>query len=274
MAGYRLCRVKTAENPFFIENISTNIYSIEELCYFFVGNVPLIDATVMNSRLTAWVANELGLPKLSLKMEHAISGKNGILEFVGVAFSEIGYLSQSEFNRYAENLNAFLSLPGPMKMKLKGDSLCRVGKYTAATRVYREILDDDDGEMEGMESREAFLGAVWHNRGVAEMKLMLFDEGLASFRRSMKMRPTRRHAISYVEALGITRPREKYTEEITAFREYLKGFNDGSDVGEDAIYEAEEILEVARKGIEVDIPADIYGYVQDLAKEYHASAGA
>ena len=27
MAGYRLCRVKTAENPFFLENINTNIYS-------------------------------------------------------------------------------------------------------------------------------------------------------------------------------------------------------------------------------------------------------
>ena len=49
MAGYRLCRVKTAENPFFLENISTNIYSIEELCYFFTNNVPLLDATVMNT---------------------------------------------------------------------------------------------------------------------------------------------------------------------------------------------------------------------------------
>lgn len=268
MAGYRLCRIKATETPFFLENISTNIYSIEELCYFLVGNVPLIDATVLNSRLLAWVANELGLPRLALRMEHAMS-KNSILEFSGAAFAEIGYLSQTELARYTENLHAFLALPAPVKMKLKGDSLCRVGKYTAAARVYRQIIDVADD----MEISESFLGAVWHNRGVAEMKLMLFDEGLASFRKSMKMRPTRRHVMSYVQALGITRPREKYKEEISSLREFLNGLDEEADLGEDVIAEAEEILEVARKGIEVVLPADIYGYVQNLAEEYHASAG-
>ena len=34
MSGYILCQVKKAEKPFYIENISTNIYSIEELCYY------------------------------------------------------------------------------------------------------------------------------------------------------------------------------------------------------------------------------------------------
>jgi len=270
MAGYRLCRVKTAENPFFLENISTNIYSIEELCYFFVGNVPLLDASVMNTRLTAWVAAELELPRLALKMEHAMTRRNSIIEFVTAAFNEIGYLSQNDLTRYTENLNAFLSLPAPLKMKLKGDSLCSVGKYMAASRVYRQIID----EAEDIEFRNAFLGAVWHNRGVAEMKLMLFDEGLSSFRKSMEMRPNRRHMMSYIEALGITRPKEKYDEEITRLREFIKELDQETDFDESVIDEAEEILNVARKGIEVDIPADIYTYVQDLADEYHAATGA
>ena len=268
MAGYRLCRVKTAENPFFLENISTNIYSIEELCYFFVGNVPLLDATVMNTRLTAWVAAELGLPRLALKMEHAMTRRNSISEFVTAAFNEIGYLNQNEMTRYADNLEAFLDLPAPLKMKLKGDSLCRVGKYTAAARVYRQIID----EAGDIEFREAFLGAVWHNRGVAEMKLMLFDEGLSSFRKSMEMRPIKRHVMSYVEALGITRPKEKYDEEIIRLRNFIAGL-DEADFNETVIEEAEEILSVARKSVEVDIPADIYTYVQDLAEEYHAATG-
>ena len=270
MAGYRLCRVKTAENPFFLENINTNIYSIEELCYFFVGTVPLIDASVMNNRLTAWVAAELELPRLALKMEHALTRKNSIIEFVSAAFQEIGYLNQNELTHYAENLKAFLDLPAPLRMKLKGDSLCRVGKYMAASRVYRQIIDEaDDIGFKG-----AFLGAVWHNRGVAEMKLMLFDEGLSSFRKSMEMRPIRRHVMSYVEALGITKPKEKYDEEIVRLRKCLSELSEETDFDENVIDEAEEILRVARSGIEVDIPADIYTYVQDLADEYHAATGA
>ena len=105
------------------------------------------------------------------------------------------------------------------------------------------------------------------------MKLMLFDEGLSSFRKSMEMRPIRRHVMSYVEALGITKPKEKYDEEIVRLRKFLSELSEETDFDGNVIDEAEEILRVARSGIEVDIPADIYTYVQDLADEYHAATG-
>ena len=44
MAGYRLCGTKYAQTPYYIENISTSIYSIEELCYYFYNNIPLLDS--------------------------------------------------------------------------------------------------------------------------------------------------------------------------------------------------------------------------------------
>lgn len=34
LSGYILCQTKTADSPYFIENISTNIYTLEELCYY------------------------------------------------------------------------------------------------------------------------------------------------------------------------------------------------------------------------------------------------
>ena len=48
MSGYILCQTKTADSPYFIENISTNIYTLEELCYYLFHNLYLIDDTVMN----------------------------------------------------------------------------------------------------------------------------------------------------------------------------------------------------------------------------------
>ena len=51
MSGYILCQVKKAEKPFFIENISTNIYSIEELCYYLYNNLYLIDSSLINQKL-------------------------------------------------------------------------------------------------------------------------------------------------------------------------------------------------------------------------------
>ena len=47
MGSYILCQVKRASMPYYIENISTNIYSIEELCYYFYHNIYLLDETIL-----------------------------------------------------------------------------------------------------------------------------------------------------------------------------------------------------------------------------------
>ena len=49
---------KTADSPYFIENISTNIYTLEELCYYLFHNLYLIDDTVMNERLCLWLQDD------------------------------------------------------------------------------------------------------------------------------------------------------------------------------------------------------------------------
>ena len=64
MSDYILCQVKRASLPFYVENISKNIYSIEELCYYFYKNIYLIDESIINERLCNWLKDELGLSKL------------------------------------------------------------------------------------------------------------------------------------------------------------------------------------------------------------------
>ena len=51
MTGYILCQTKRTEVPFYLENISTNIYSLEELCYFLYNNLYLVDETVIREDL-------------------------------------------------------------------------------------------------------------------------------------------------------------------------------------------------------------------------------
>ena len=51
MSGYILCQTKKAKIPYYIENISTNVYSLEELCYYFYHNLYLVDETILNENL-------------------------------------------------------------------------------------------------------------------------------------------------------------------------------------------------------------------------------
>ena len=68
MSGYILCQTKKAENPYFIENIGLNIYSIEELCYYFSTDLPLLDHTILNRQLVQWLRQELNLKTLAQKL--------------------------------------------------------------------------------------------------------------------------------------------------------------------------------------------------------------
>ena len=47
MSGYILCQTKKADKPFFVESINTNIYSLEELCYFLYHNLYLVDSSCL-----------------------------------------------------------------------------------------------------------------------------------------------------------------------------------------------------------------------------------
>ena len=80
--SYDLCQVKTASKPYYIENISTYIYSIEELCYYLYNNMYLIDRSIVGEELCNWIRDELDLKRLYrqlcdqlLKTESAILAK-------------------------------------------------------------------------------------------------------------------------------------------------------------------------------------------------------
>ena len=96
MSGYILCQVKKAEKPFFIENISTNIYSIEELCYYLYNNLYLIDSSLINQKLCTWIEEELELPKLAAKLRPYIGRDAGLEEILYPVFKEINYLAYEE----------------------------------------------------------------------------------------------------------------------------------------------------------------------------------
>ena len=96
MSGYILCQTKKAKIPYYIENISTNVYSLEELCYYFYHNLYLVDETILNENLCRWLQEELELPKLAAKLRPLFERNYSIEEFLYPVFKEINYLTYEE----------------------------------------------------------------------------------------------------------------------------------------------------------------------------------
>jgi len=82
MSGYILCQTKKAQRPYFIENISMNIYSIEELCYYLHHNLYLADHTVFNEELCNWLRDELELVHLAAKLKQNLERNVSVEEMI------------------------------------------------------------------------------------------------------------------------------------------------------------------------------------------------
>lgn len=141
MSGYILCQVKRAKLPYYIENISTNIYSIEELCFYFYYNIYLLDSTILNEELCFWIRDQLGLKKLADNLyKHLDDEDMKVGDFILPVFKEINYLSLEEFRKLNQQIQQLAKEPEVLRQKRKGDYLMEHGKYVNAIKVYQKAL--------------------------------------------------------------------------------------------------------------------------------------
>lgn len=151
MSGYILCQVKRAKLPYYIENISTNIYSIEELCFYFYHNIYLLDSTILNEELCFWIRDQLGLKKLADNLyKHLDDDNMKVGDFILPVFKEINYLSLEEFRKLNQQIQQLAKEPEVLRQKRKGDYLMEHGKYVNAIKVYQKALrqeTEDEAEV-------------------------------------------------------------------------------------------------------------------------------
>ena len=237
MIGYRLCRVRAAEHPFFIESTAVNVWTIEELCYFMYRNPELIDGTLAGLPLTRWVAEELALPKTALSMEQALKTDAGIAAFALPLFQASGYLTEGEIRAFCQAVETLVTRPVPERLRRRADALVRNRRYGKAEEVYLQAS-------EACGSRDNALKAgIWHNSGVAAMQMLEYEKA------------------TYLLAVRITKPFAKYqakAESLGADKEML------DDI---------EARLAAANAEEVKLPEDTAAFLSGLRQAYHREAG-
>ena len=180
MSGYILCQTERAEAPYFIENISMNIYSLEELCYYLDHNLYLIDQTILNEGLCNWIQEELKLPALAAKLRPKMGKFASAEDLVYPVFKEINYLTYEELKVLNTRLQKFDKETPAMREKCKGDALMENKMYVHAIQVYQKLLDRKDLE----EIREGLTECIYHNLGCAYSYLFQMDKAIECFRRA------------------------------------------------------------------------------------------
>ena len=82
MGNLILCHDRHAAHPYEISRIHCRIFTIEELCYYLCNNLYLIDYTIMNEQLCAWLDEELGMNDLAGMLRDVIRMHGTVEKFV------------------------------------------------------------------------------------------------------------------------------------------------------------------------------------------------
>ena len=212
--SYDLCLLEQAKRPYYIENIRTSIYSLEELCFYLYNNICLIDETIMNERLCDWIRDELYLTKLYRQLYDQLEKKDGAAFFVTPIFREAGYLTSTEMREFQEQLARLEVQNTDMKQKLRGDYLVKEKMFARAVWEYRQILKRRNPGKLGTQ----FYAAVWNNLGSAYAGLFRFEQAAECFRESYDLMQTKETFRKYVSALALFMSKEEYQEKLKAMR--------------------------------------------------------
>lgn len=259
MGGYILCQVKKAGMPYYIESISTNIYTIEELCYYLHHNIYLLDETIINEQLCDWIRRELGLEKLYHKLYRILENNESVGNFVLPIFKEINYLNHPQFKELNQQLEALEAQPPAIRQKKKGDYLVENHMYVNAIKVYEDAVplvgDTNLGEQ--------FVGEIHHNMGCAYLHLFQMEEAIQCFDRAYQELHTKAALKHYLIAFYLCRPFSVWEQECAR-------------LGIDASTRGDLVKEIENSVGEKEAAAsleDMDGVLRALTKDYHRSTG-
>ena len=145
-----LCSQQLAAMPYYIENVSLNVYSLDELCYYIKNNTCLLDADFMDDELCDWVENEQHLPDIAQNLRNIKAGGGVLSEFTGCLMSACGYCTKEEQKQIRNTLQEMEHKSAFECGKIKADRFLENRKYISSIAEYRKLLQSCETEMPQM----------------------------------------------------------------------------------------------------------------------------
>ncbi len=171
------CKNPIAATPYYIDEVSLNIYSLEELSYYILNNVYLLSTKLMNTELCNWIGRELKQPTLANELQTMVQNNSPLHIFIGHILSANGYASNKEIKDTLSIIATFENKSEAERKKLRADRLMAGNKLVDAIYEYETLLSDDVAKT----MPRTIEGDVYHNLGCAFAKLFFFDEACRCF---------------------------------------------------------------------------------------------
>ena len=177
MGALLLCNRPIAAMPYYIEALSLNIYSLEEVCYVIEHHPFLMDEGFFDDDLILWIEREVGEGELAEQLRQALRKEQGITKLVELILNTTGYLTYEAGMRILSQIREMQHKTVFERRKMRADRYVENKKYINALLEYRRILQME----EECKKNPVVCGNIWHNQGTVFARLFLFREARECF---------------------------------------------------------------------------------------------
>ena len=209
-----LCKGKIAENPFRFKLSETNIYTIEELCYFLYHNKYILSQELFDKDLVKWLEDAIDMPEMADKLRAMIDGHNSLTDIVISLLCSCDYYGETEVKEMAEILDSIDQFTVCGRRKMKGDNYLKYGNYAKAAKEYEIILQSS--ELSELTREEH--GAVLHNLAVTYVYIATYHKAAEYFEKAYKISETNESLKQYLFALKLGNHNMEYEKEINNYQ--------------------------------------------------------
>lgn len=178
-----LCNQMLAALPYYMEDISLNIYSLEELSYYIENNTCLLTADFMCEELCSWIEQELAQVELAEMLGRILKRGRTLSEFVECLLVQTGYCSRESLRKIVATLKEMEQKPAYECCKIRADRYVENQKYVKGIQEYQKYLRME----EATQGHPGLTGDVWHNLGTSYARLLFYEEALACYRRAYQL---------------------------------------------------------------------------------------
>lgn len=203
MSGLILCK-KKAEMPLHVELSDSNIYSMEELCYYLYHNVYAIDGSFFDEAFFEFL-KQMDQQALIQKLNTDILSGKKYLNLISDVIGAVDYYSVEEKAKITDELMEIMRRTPAENRKARADILRKCGKYTEALEEYYGIIED-----ESLGASDKNIADVWNNIGVMKAEAFRYEEAVKCFEKAMDRLEQQEYIDNIICALIMG---EKYQED-------------------------------------------------------------
>lgn len=267
------CSSPLALTPYHFRLTDTNVYSMEEVCYYIWHNIYMIQEEVFDREFVMWIEKELHMEETSHKLACLIQDHKNLKDIVVTICCSCDYYDEEEINALIRLMDEIEQMPVYARKKHKGDTYLACHSYEKALEEYEKVFESD----EVLHAEKEAYGSIFHNMGVAYSNLAEFRKAAEYFLKAYEQNKKDASLSQGLFALRLSKDVEGYKKALVDFdvspekqlqweKEYTQVISQSSQCRE--ALKIEKLRNVMKSGNVAEYYDKVHKYVLDWKNEY------